>query len=294
MPSITIADSFNLELPGEIYNATAVGTHVSGHSTEMSEPPLLGYDAPLEAWMPFARGLLHDHDIDSKLRDDRLASWEDTRELLVEADVTDVSAVHLMNPVDLAISAGHVGRISDLNQHSVQTESLHSARAEKCWVWYRDGHPNYFAVLDYKKVGTVIDQEFFAAMPPPGQRHEVSVAQLYDARRVSYFGGNSETLLKQAVNYAEQYGTRYVAFFDWNCLVLLFLEEQEELVGGQWCYVTLIRRRRNIRPALLAFLERAFQSSVYGESQLPRFGPYPISSTARLDVPRRSGRHGRR
>ncbi|KAH6974731.1 hypothetical protein EDB80DRAFT_880231 [Ilyonectria destructans] len=292
MPSITIAHSFNVELPPGVGNAAAVGTHISGRSTEMAEPPVLGYNTPLSAWTPFADTLLHDHNINAKLRDDRLATWEDTRKFRVEADVSDASAVQLMNPVDLAISVGHAGQIHDLNQHVVHdTESSHSARADKCWVWYRDGRPNYFAVLDYKKVGTLIDGEFFAAMPPPGQPHEVSIAQ---SRGVSYFDGNSYILLKQAVNYADQYGTRYVAFFDWNCLVLLFLEEQEELDGGQWCYLTLIRRRENIRPALLGFLERAFQSSVLGESRLPRFGPYPVGSTTRLEVPRRSGRQGRR
>lgn len=289
MPSITVADSFRLELPHGVPNAMPVGTHVSGHSTEISDPPAMGYDAPLAAWMPFAHTLLEDDDIDTKLRGDRLASWEETRRLLVEADVSDASAVQLMNPVDLAISAGHAGQISDLNQHFVQTTSPHSARADKCWVWYKDGRPNYFAVLDYKKVGTVVDEEFLSAISPPGQPLEVSVAQSIDSGGSS-FRGNSRILVKQAVNYAKQYGTRYVAFFDWNCLVLLFLEDQEGLVGGQWCYVTLIRSRKDIRPALLAFLERAFQSSVLGEASLPRFGPYPVSSTTRLEVPRRSGR----
>lgn len=115
MPSITIADSFNVELPAGVPNATPVDTHISGHSTEISDPPVMGYDAPLAAWIPFAHTLLEDYNIDAKLRGDRLASWEETRQLLVEADVSDVSAVHLMNPVDLAISVGHNGQISDLN-----------------------------------------------------------------------------------------------------------------------------------------------------------------------------------
>lgn len=92
---------------------------------------------------------------------------------------------------------------------------------------------------------------------------------------MTLFDRNSRILLKQAVNYANVYRTKYIAFFDWNVLVLLVLANQEGNDGGEWCHVTLVSDRLNIRRALLGFLERAYRVSI-GDPTLP-----PLSAAGR-------------
>lgn len=139
MPSITIADSFDRPFPAHV-NVDDIDrrTHVSGTSTEMATPPAMGYPIAFDTWNAYSAGLLNIHHVDVDLRGHRLASWEDTRNLRVEADVGDATAVHLINPIDLAICARYPGRVTSLNEHAVPEPSAYRtapvARADKCWL----------------------------------------------------------------------------------------------------------------------------------------------------------------
>lgn len=168
-----------------------------------------------------------------------LAGWETSRRFEsngdVNGDVTSAATVQLLNPVDLALAARPGREIVSLNQHTAYTEPVrpHNARADKCWVWYDErDKPHYVAVLDYKKLGTIVEGEFGKAILPPGTDHRWQVHRMFERGRHTLFKDNSAILMKQATNYANQYSTRYVAFFGWNCLILLYLVDAEENNGG--------------------------------------------------------------
>lgn len=263
MPSTNIGESFNTSLPDEVAIYWSPDAHVSGPSTQMAEPPGFALQVRFQdAWNVYANDILRRVNLSRH----KLASWEDTRQLLVEADVSDAAAAHLINPIDLALSARYPGQITCLNQHAITP----TVRADKCWLWGNEESYVAFAVLDYKRTGVIRDSEIESAFVrlDDFQWHEQMVAQ--DGSR---FGGNALILLKQAVNYADQYQTQYVAFFDWNTLLLLVLDDQEGPNGGIWCHASLIRNRGNMRRALLGFLARAYQASLGDNDLLPLIPP---------------------
>lgn len=192
--------------------------------------------------------------------------------MFVEGDVSDASSPQLINPVDLALDARHPREIITLNQHLVD-----NARSDKCWCRHTREGLITFAAFDYKRPGVIRKKEIEAAFVQQElyDRHVISMQQVG-----SYFKGNSFILLKQAVNYANRYKTKYVAFFDWVTLLLIFLGDQEENSGGIWCCATLIDDRKKMRRALLGFLERAYQASIAGgEQHLPPLIPPSSAAT---------------
>ncbi|KAF5002050.1 hypothetical protein FDECE_10747 [Fusarium decemcellulare] len=256
MPSISIAESFDRPLPIGTVGEESPKAHVSGPSTLDADPPGFAFPVPFSTWNHFADQLLHRT---QELADHRLASWEQTRLLRVEANVSDAAAVQLINPVDLAFSTLYAAPIKCANQLCRGT-----ARTDKCWM--RDQEQIPFAVMDYKRPGVIRREEFEDAFVLPED-------YATEARHVQAQGGlfedNASIIMKQAVNYAEQYGTNYVAFFDWKTLLLIVLEQREVYSGGMWCCVSLIRDRKQMRRALLGFLYRAYCISVDGHPLPP-------------------------
>lgn len=254
----TISESFDHALPTGVRSESDASpdAHVSGPSTQNAEPPGFAIKVSYQdIWNTYANSVLSNVDLTGS----RLASWENTRRLLAEADVSDASSPQLINSVDLALDARHPRVVITLNQRAIN-----SARTDKCWFRYTSGGPISFAVLDYKRPGVIRNTEIEAALVKQ-EHYDQHVAAVQ--RDGSYFGGNSFILLKQAVNYANQYNTKYVAFFDWETLFLIFLDDQEGTSGGMWCCATVIRDRKKMRRALLGFLERAYQASVAGGEQ---------------------------
>ncbi|KPM42316.1 hypothetical protein AK830_g4237 [Neonectria ditissima] len=253
MPSV--AESFALPLP----TADVVTKEPATSSTYLSGADTIAADPQT---------------VPQTLDQHRLASWEDTREIHVEGDVVDASAVHLINPVDIALSTKYPDSIISLNQHTRE-----KARADKCWLYKHPVSQKYFAVLDYKRPGTIRDHEFRSAEGRRGMTFEEKFDLVAGEEGMSYFDDNARKLSRQAVNYAHKYNTRYIALFDWERLVLLVLEDQRNLMGGNWCCVTIIKNRSKFRPALLGFLEQAYQASQLSNPpllrQLSQPGPRP-------------------
>ena len=150
MPSINIAESFNTRIPDAVAIHTSPDAHISGPSTQNAEAPGFALQIRFQdAWDVFATRIPRRVNLSGQ----RLASWEDTRQLLVEADVGDAAAVHLINPIDLALSARHPREIICLNQHAITP----TVRADKCWLRSTPDGYAAFAVLDYKRAGVIRD-----------------------------------------------------------------------------------------------------------------------------------------
>ncbi|KAM6535576.1 hypothetical protein FALCPG4_005130 [Fusarium falciforme] len=93
------------------------------------------------------------------------------------------------------------------------------------------------------------------------------------------FSHNSNILLKQAVNYCSQYETKYIAFFDWDSLLLIYLEDAEGNNGGIYCCIELLRDRSRFRRAFLGFLEAAYQSQKSHSHKSPTYPTTPTRSS---------------
>jgi hypothetical protein len=135
-----------------------------------------------------------------------------------------------------------------------------------------------FAVVEFKKRGVILPQEFRAAqrvnnVPSQNETNAlVQNAQQYlqnpPSGDASLFVGNSRTLIKQAASYAIRHRTRYVALFDWDTLVLAKFVRMNPALSthalgqngvGDYCETTIItsNHSQDMRAALLGFLWEA-------------------------------------
>ncbi|KAJ4316479.1 hypothetical protein N0V84_007835 [Fusarium piperis] len=262
MPAVSILQSFRTALPLKRADDIVViepKAHISSHWTRVSEAPKLGLQLR-NFFAPLSNSLLGEH-----LSDSYLAAWEETRTLRNEADVSDAATPQLINPVDLALAAEHPKEIFLLNQDIIQEEMTIKARVDKSWHRRLPGGGDVrFALLDYKRPGVIRHKEFAKACCNP---NNFRLARL-DGDDTE-FEDNAEILLKQAVNYSHQYKTEYVAFFDWDTLLLIYLGDVENFDGGKWCHIELVTDRRQMRRALLGFLEAAYRSSRGGGPRYP-------------------------
>lgn len=251
----TVAASFDEALPITFGRDDHPRAHISGSTTAVATPPLIAYAIDYQVWNGFAIQALHRAQLGTK----RVAAAERGIRIVSEGDVAYVGSLYLANPVQLAFESAH--QPQDQILHMNEWASGANARCDMAWVRYNEENiAQTIAVLDFKAGGTIRPDEFRHAVVQP----ERSVTALNTARGEdrSRFQANSEILLKQAVNYAFRYSTRFIAFYDVANLVLLVMESQDELDGGDFCYVTRISQRNLMRPALLGFLERAYQAIV--------------------------------
>ncbi|OAA62533.1 hypothetical protein SPI_04073 [Niveomyces insectorum RCEF 264] len=235
---------------------------VSGPSTLAAEAPRAGITVSYSFWNRYATRILGSDQVAQGLAGKHLASWEDGRYFDVEGDVVSAAGIQLMNPVDLALCAQWPTELRFFHEHTALTvDGGSQVRADRVWV-LRDGsetnNPDYIAVLDYKRVGTIRPSEFRSACM--SWNGFVSGTHGYGSR----FAENASILMKQAVSYAHKYNTKYIALFDWDCLVLLVLANAEDNWGGNYCFVTTIVDKRRMRRALLGFVAMAFVSHNQG------------------------------
>ncbi|OAA58493.1 hypothetical protein SPI_06566 [Niveomyces insectorum RCEF 264] len=258
-------DSFNRSIPVADFfqvNDPSPAAVVSGSSTRAAEPPGIALPVPFRAWNSLADDILNNHSVRNRLAGSYLPSWEEGRYFGVEGDVVDASCLQLTNPVDLVLSARHRHKTLILNQHSVNNQD---ARADRIWYKRSDpAIPNEFilsgtgtiAILDYKRAGVIRPYEFAQASVSQSYFNQMTDTATYASFS---FESNSSIIMRQAVHYANSYNTRFVAFFDWTCLLLIVLDDLEENLGGEYCYITLVTERAQMRRALLGFLEGAYQ-----------------------------------
>ncbi|RMJ09803.1 hypothetical protein CDV36_010570 [Fusarium kuroshium] len=126
MPATTIFAAFDEHMPVRTDPiAEDPKAHISGPSTLKSEAPKLGLRLQ-NFFAPLATNLIRGH-----LKNSYLATWEETRRLIVEADVSDAAAPQLINPVDLALAAHHPKEIYHFNQEYIKNYASASARVDK-------------------------------------------------------------------------------------------------------------------------------------------------------------------
>jgi hypothetical protein len=266
-----IYQSFYQRLPaGEREGSSDVDrTHITGSSADTTAPKV-ALHVPDRMWIDLGKSLVDNENMCRYLKSNWLATWEPTRILRNEADVDSASSPQLMNPVDLALAASHDTMIRALNQ-------CHFASARPDRVWYA-GSPTSrvpFAVIDYKRVGTVDFEEFSNYLAAGAQAQQTG-----NFRPALLPQQKAAKLSMIATNYAVSFKTPYVAIFDWDYLLLFVLEQAEKFDGGDWCRLTVVHDPLHMRLALLGFLEAAFQAVVKNNPQFPRY-KLPQSSEKR-------------
>ncbi|KAH7159543.1 hypothetical protein B0J13DRAFT_616356 [Dactylonectria estremocensis] len=256
-------------------------THTSGYKTKEAEPPAFSIPYGRHHYIRRADDLLRERIVYTSIRSHYLATWERTRYLQVEADVSDAAATQLLNPVNLTICAAH--RNTEIR--CLHQRTLHDVRADVVWCYPSDDDDDndeslrYFAALEYKRPGAIDEDEFESAELLENETYRQAKDRGYrtmagDDTDPSLFRGKSCKFLKQATTYANVYETKYVALFDWNFLVLLYMERQDveevDVVGGDFCRVTIVRNKAFFRRALLGFLQEAYLASTEPNANLRR------------------------
>lgn len=132
--------------------------------------------------------------------------------------------------------------------HRSEDTRTGSTRADK--AYYRGGVP--YAVLDYKKPGYLNQSQLEASIPRSVQEYQDNIAMAMSTG--SSWEPGIGLIMQQAVHYSYKFSTPFVALYDWNTLVLLFLSEREDRSAGEYCYMTIVKDSRDFRKAFLGFL----------------------------------------
>lgn len=277
--SFTIPESFRAHLP-DTYRENLPDTdpRLTGSSAN-ADAPAVAFLVKVDVWTHLGRQLLQG--LGTSLDHTYLAAWESTRILRNEGDVQCAASPQLMNPVDLVLGASHSTPIRAFNEYIVKT-----ARPDRVWVAETSTGRKNIAVLDYKRVGTILPHEIKELL------NAGAIAQ-----RTGNFGfplndtGKTTSLLKIATNYATVCKTRYIAIFDWDYLLLLVMEKVEDNNGGDWCRLTLVHDRSQMRLALLGFLEGAYRANIGKNNDHLEALVLPQSTVARRQPSERIARN---
>ncbi|KAI0971112.1 hypothetical protein F4678DRAFT_479483 [Xylaria arbuscula] len=260
----TILQSFEEPLPHYPDNSSGLSadSQISGESTRETDPPKFWFDFGEFFFNQGVVTLRQRYDLLKHLNMEFIYRKEEAIKLLVEGDITRAAALYLLHPVNQTLSA--------LNHHT-QCLSEHAANRIRTDVSYKIAGST-FAVIEFKKRGTIRPDEFVAARRdidndnPNSQIHiNQYIAAATKTSERTFFKGNSMKLMKQAGNYAVKEGTRYVALFDWNYLVLIAFrfnskvtqQTREDNGPGEWCRIQSVRNPAKMRKALLGFLVTA-------------------------------------
>ncbi|KAM0473909.1 hypothetical protein ACHAPX_007957 [Trichoderma viride] len=228
--------------------ATQHVAHSSGHTTRECEPPTFLLETDFSAWEEQATPILRRHE--PYLQRIFLPTRETNVIYNTEGDVVAGATLQLTHPVHMALSQ-HVPSL--LNGSEVP---LGSVRADKVYL-KQSGNQQvvYCAVLDYKKMSTIVETEFRAKIASNNTTFKAYMNRESQAANVQ--DTNTENLLKQGVHYSKAYDTPFVAFFDMQTLVLLVFTRREGECGGDFAFVSIINQPVGMRRALLGFLSLA-------------------------------------
>jgi hypothetical protein len=282
----SILDSFWERLPSA-HDETprSDSTHITGTSLN-ADPPATALEVPVSKWLTIADRLLRAQDISESLSRKALPEWESTRAFYNEADIVSAAGTQIMNPVDVAITKCHTTLIQGLNEVIVngRTEDYTlNSRVDRLYrAMTNPSTPlRNFVALDYKRIGTIETADFRPFFD--AGRHALQTGEYTNRARPQT---KAYILLKIATNYAASFNTRYIAFCDWDTLLLVVMEDSQGLSGGDWCRLTVVTGSSEIRRALLGFLEVAYTATIRGNNEylLPHERPAIAAPS------RRSGR----
>ncbi|KAI0532580.1 hypothetical protein GGR58DRAFT_507256 [Xylaria digitata] len=269
MSLVTIRQSFSSPLPSYDPIFAPGDAHLSGSSTLGTDPPKFCIEVQHQALVQI--GLDELQKVPNEI-DREYISWrENAMAHHGEGDVARGAAIYLLHPINQVLSA--IPRFAGIECLSEKT--VKRVRSDIVFNHPRRPHDpvgRYFAVLEYKKRGTIIEKEFRDAIrtiPLGNQSIRDHVATLMNQNKGSFLQGNALKIMKQASAYAIEHETQYVALFDWDCLVLVrFVRFDPRNAGngiGEYCEVTMVRNNRTesskIRAALLGFLLEAHKAS---------------------------------
>lgn len=231
------------------------------NNTEKFEPPNFLLRTPESKWLSIAKDALEQHKSTLDQENTCLAPWESNMPLKTKSAVVNRSTIYLNNPVHIALHAAQNHSVTCYMRSEATLGTTPESEARADMAYMRDGRT--YAVLEYKKPGAVSERcaredfergvpknpEMFADWMVSGERRFMpSVSGADDAR----------FLLQQAVHYSS-FETRFVAFFDWNALVLLVFPPFQ---GLSYAYITEVTDNRKFRPALLGFLLFAYRHNL--------------------------------
>jgi hypothetical protein len=235
-----------------VQEASAHKTHTSGSSTAASTPPRFGVDIPVDYWTDLASRLC----LDPKAGDLRKGAGVEKETLIdgfkSEADVVNAATLYLSNPVHRAYQLVHPEDkcLNEVYHHKANETTLDpelgSARVDRA---YFKGEPsnkvkpgsskNIFALMEYKKHGTIDRSQFARAIAHSAQQFielddDAPFINPDNPADAPNRDPNHIILMKQATHYAVKYKTRFVALCDFNTLLLLVMAKTERnLVGGR-------------------------------------------------------------
>ncbi|KAI0417885.1 hypothetical protein F5X98DRAFT_129642 [Xylaria grammica] len=260
----TILESFNHPLPHyEGGNSLSVRKpHDSGSLSSKTEPPR--FCLPPKTTPSGEKGARIVNDRFGSLRHlqgEFIYKPEAASRLLSEGDLTHATALYLLHPINQVLSALRPGT-KCLAQHPGK-----SIRTDVC---YKNA-TSTLAVIELKARGTICISEFKDTLREIDKDEKIAKKQMdeYNGEAIvnggTLFDENSLPLIKQASNYALAEATRYVALFDWNCLVLITfnidttksLKARRDATVGDYCHLEIILESHEMRKALLGFLCRA-------------------------------------
>ncbi|KAK3368739.1 hypothetical protein B0H63DRAFT_489120 [Podospora didyma] len=191
-----------------------------------------------------------------------------------ESDVARASALYFLQPVDQGLSAHQEVNDKVRSECENVIAGTRSDLAYSRFVTIVENR-DAFAVVEYKKRGVIHDDEFNAALidiTPQGTNIDTIVKNIIARNRgadATLFKKSSLAIMKQASAYAISHGTRYVAVFNWDVLLLIkfccFNPAVADDGVGSYCEISyipngsMLQQPQIMRKALLGFLFEAYR-----------------------------------
>ncbi|EHK48449.1 uncharacterized protein TrAtP1_009808 [Trichoderma atroviride] len=170
--------------------------HTSGETTRNSEPPLFLLEVNASAWAQLANPILRQHEQD--LQTIFFPTRETSAIYDTEGDVVAGATLELTHPVNVVLSA-HMPSLLYGSEASKAT-----ARADRVYFKQNPGQEKrFYAVLDYKRVSVIIEEEFRAKIASSHTTFKRYMERGRDNSESQEEDGhvtNAETLLKQGVH----------------------------------------------------------------------------------------------
>ncbi|KAL2160293.1 hypothetical protein VTH06DRAFT_1466 [Thermothelomyces fergusii] len=260
---------FKIRLPDIPTHFDDAKASIWGGLTKKTDPPRFGVREDLSRWeshgMSAIGKITNNQRKAKKFASEHLPEPERTLYHQNEDDVARSSALYLLHSINQALSLWE-----DEDEHILCRSEATEDMARNDVTYFRRGPGRHipFAVVEFKKRGVIKPDEFNKAIKDIDNTSISDI--LVNAREkesATFFEGDALVLMKQASSYAITYGTRHVALFNWDFLVLcyfsnLMIDESDDI--GDYCQISIIgfRDSHKMRLALFGFLVEAYEESV--------------------------------